>query len=332
MKKKIKDTDYLYSSGRVKALEKSFLPRSVLLRLTECSSVTAAIALLCEFSYFTPDCNTENIETEFSKILLNLYCQAQQLLPDRRLADFFRVKYDYHNIKIILKGIATNEEYTGLLSSCGRVASQTLVGALLEDKFYSLPANLAKAATEAKALLVRSADPQLMDGYLDKEQFFDMKQIADSVGVEYLCDYIRLQIDMQNLRAAVRLARMGADFGELRRYFIAGGLVDIGRFMAEITPELIQNNFTSGYFVTVTPVAAAALRRETGLAELDKAVDDAFMAFLKQGKLIAFGAPVPISYVCAKENELVVLRTILSGIKAGQKPEILVERLRDTYV
>ncbi len=332
MKQKTKDTDYLYASGRIKALELSFLPRATLIRLCEAGSVADGIKLLSELSFVSPDTTPQTIEAEFTKAQQRCYREASELFADKTMLNFFRAKYDYHNVKTILKGIATEENYVNLLSDCGRVPGETLMMSILEDKFGALPKRLAKATAEAKASLVHSADPQLVDGFLDREQFADMGEIAEATGEKYICDYFKLQVDMQNLRAAVRLARMGAEFNDIRKYFIEGGNIPITRLLLEITPDVVVNTFTGSYFVGVAAVAAQTLRREKGLAALDKAVDDALTSFIKQGKRVAFGVEVPVSYVAAKENELTVLRTIFAGLKAGVKSELLSEKLRETYV
>ncbi len=332
MRNRTKDTDYLYASGRIKALERGFLQRATLLRLCEAGSVADGVKLLGEASYLAPDTTAATVETEFTRVQQRCYREAGELFADKSMLGFFRARYDYHNVKTILKGIVVGEGYTELLSDCGRVAPEKLIAAILEDKYSALPKHLAKACEEAKNMLTQSGDPQIVDGYLDKEQFADMGEIAKATGEKYLMDFFKLQVDMQNLRAAVRLARMGAEFGELRKYFIVGGDIPINRLLVEITPELVTTTFTGNYFSNVAAVAASALRREQGLAALDKAVDDALTSFIKRGRRVAFGVEVPVSYVAAKENELVVLRTIFAGLKAGLEPERLTEKLRDTYV
>ncbi len=332
MSKRTRDTDYLYASGRIKAMERSFLVRSNLLRLCESGSVAEGIKLLCEWGYLPADSTAEDLQSAFNAVQLTCYRQAGELFPDKRLLDFFRAKYDYHNVKAILKGIASGEDYMPLMSFCGRIAPSLLSSCILEDKYFALPKRLAHAVYEARAALLRSGDPQIVDGYLDREQFRDMEETAKEIGEKYVVEYFKLQVDMQNLRAAVRLARMGADFTELKKYFISGGTVSLNRLLVEITPDTIAHNFTGGYFTEVVSVAGSALRREKGLSELDRAVDDALTAFIKKGKLVAFGVEVPVSYVAAKESELVVLRTIFAGLKVGLAPEKMTERLRETYV
>ncbi len=332
MNRRKKDTDYLYASGRIKALERGFLPRATLIRLCEAGSVSDAVKLLSEVSYLSPDTTAATVEAEFTRVGQRCYREAGEFFADKSMLNFFRARYDYHNVKTILKGIVVGDDYVGLLSECGRIAPEKLITSILEDKYGSLPKRLARATEEAKAMLTQSGDPQIVDGFLDKEQFADMGEIAANTGEPYLKDYFKLQVDMQNLRAAVRLARMGAEFAELRKYFIKGGDVPLSRLLAEITPELVVTTFTGIYFADVASVAASALRRELGLATLDKAVDDALTSFIKRGRRVAFGVEVPVSYVAAKENELVVLRTIFAGLKAGLEPEQLTEKLRDTYV
>ena len=68
------------------------------------------------------------------------------------------------------------------------------------------------------------------------------------------------------------------------------------------------------------------------MAAVDLACDDALLRYLKGAKYVAFGAEPLIGYLAAIEAELTAVRTVMAGRLAGLAPEMITERLRETYV
>ena len=67
------------------------------------------------------------------------------------------------------------------------------------------------------------------------------------------------------------------------------------------------------------------------LMAFEQACDNALVNYVREAKIMRFGAAHVVSYLAAMENETTAARMIMSGRMAGLKPETIRERLRDTY-
>ncbi|MEG1849315.1 MAG: V-type ATPase subunit, partial [Oscillospiraceae bacterium] len=174
-------------------------------------------------------------------------------------------------------------------------------------------------------------DPQLSDLVLDRAMFAQMVSISQASESEYLQGYVRLMIDCANLRVVVRAARAGKGFDYLRRAVLAGGTVAPDRLTGEATADSVQSAFTGKYLAAASSAAAQALT-DGGLAALDLACDNALIQYIRAARLIAFGEAHIISYLTAREAELVSVRTVMAGRAAGLREDQIMERLRVSYV
>ena len=65
--------------------------------------------------------------------------------------DLFKLRYDYHNAKVILKAEAMGQDPKRLLSDSGRIPGAKLLEIYNEDKRAQLPETLATAMAEARS-------------------------------------------------------------------------------------------------------------------------------------------------------------------------------------
>ena len=169
----------------------------------------------------------------------------------------FRVKYDYHNAKTVIK---TGDARRDLFSGCGRIKAETLLECCTEDNYSGLPKLLAKSIEEAKSILARTGNPQLADFELDRACYAEMLGIAKDSGSKFIVDYVKLLIDSINLRSAVRTVRMGKDADFLFTALIPGGSIDTDRVCAASTSaETLEALYAS----TVLPVSYTHLTLPT---------------------------------------------------------------------
>ena len=113
---KTKDTDYLYLSSRIKGMQKDMLGTEGLRRLATAKNDEEASKILedCGFRNFISG-NLNSLEScmdEKRHEMLNiLYTYS----PNKEVIDVFRLKYDYHNLKSIIKANAMGETAEGYL-------------------------------------------------------------------------------------------------------------------------------------------------------------------------------------------------------------------------
>ena len=331
-KKKLKDTEYLFISTRLRAMERNLLTAARMERMIDAPTAADAAKVLTEIGYneFSPTSDrelSEALAVEREKTFQELY----RFAPDRRVVDVFRVKYDYHNVKTLLKARAAGMDGQRLLVDAGRVPSKRLAEAVEEGHLDVLPPAMAKAVAEASEVLSATSDAQLSDFVLDEAYFREMLSLAEDTGSDFLIRYVRATIDAANLRSAVRTLRMnkGGDF--LRKVLFEGGTVPEDRIMAAALGGSLEELYRSTVFRAAAEAGVAAVNGGD-LTAFEKACDDAVTSFLAKAKGIPFGVEVPIAYLAAKEIEFTAVRIIMSGRMAGISGEMLRERLRESYV
>lgn len=326
----IKDTDYLYISARIRAMETNLLNKEKMERMLDARSLEDAAKVLTEcgygeFSSITPSL----LEERLAQRRLDLFQQLRSDLPDPHLIEVFQMKYDYHNIKVLLKAQATGADGNRLLIDAGRFPVAKLKEAVLQQELADYPTLFRQAIEEAKKTMALTGDAQLGDFILDRAYFAELRQCARDSGSAFLQGFVRLMIDSANLRSVVRAIRMekGGDF--LQQVLVEGGSVSIH---ALITTVLGGNDLTTLY--VSSPLESAAMAGAQAIkggrmTEFEKLCDNALSAYLSNARRVPFGQQPVIGYLYAMETELTAARIIMTGRMAGIAPDTIRERLRE---
>lgn len=334
MAKKIKDTDYLVISARVRAMENQLLTRERMEQVLEARSDEEAAKLLQECGYPELDpTRPEAMDAALSAAREATLADLADTAPDARYIDIFKLKYDYHNVKALLKARAMDTDAGRMLMDMGRVPAAELKEALESGRLEELPPCLAAAAAEAKEVLDTTRDPQLSDLVLDRGCYRDLLETAQATGSVFLKGYVQIQIDAANLRALVRTLRMGKNADFLGGVLFPGGGVEEGAIL-KVSADGgagLQELYGS------TPLAAAAeaggeILKGGAMTEFEKLCDDAVGNYLSGAQAVPFGEAPLLGYLAARETEYTNLRILLLGRSAGLPPELIRARLRRSYV
>ena len=206
--KKVSDKDYLFISSMLKARENRMLRRDRLEQMLSSGSFEEAARLLAEIGW--PDLSGKGsaaVSEALAKRQAEIYAEITRFVPEKELVGIFRLKYDYHNAKTIVKGEGAGVDAAYLLSDAGQVEPEKLEAAFREDSFQFIPGKLGPAMAEAKGILARTGNPQLADFALDKAYYEDLKALANAVSSPFVKGYVTTLIDSANLRAACAWAR-----------------------------------------------------------------------------------------------------------------------------
>lgn len=328
---RIKDTEYLYLSTYLRAKEATLLGRERLERMAAAPDFDEAAKLLGECGYpELADASDAALEAAFSARRAQVLAEMEKLCPEKAIVEAFRLRYDYHNAKVLVKAEGVGTDGGALLSDAGRVSAETLARAYRDDDRRGIPPRLGAAMAEAKSVLARTSNPQLADMGLDRAYFAELLSVTETLSDGFYTDYARLCIDAANLRSAVRCIRAGMDEGVLRAALIPGGNVSD----AEIARRTYGEGVTAVFGGALAEAAELGRRALEGgaLAAFEKACDDALTAKLAEAKRVPFGPAVAVAYIASLEGEIVAVRMVLLGKRAGVSHETLRERLRDTYV
>jgi len=327
----INKEDYLYISSLLRAREPRMLSRDKAERMLDAPNFEDAAKMLTDSGYEDmSQMSVKQIETALSDRRAAVFHELETLVPNTAALDLFRLKYDYHNAKVLVKSEAMHRNDASLLSSSGRVATETVQKRFQEDRLRDLPGELGSAAEEARNLLARSANPQLSDFLLDKAYFREMNALADELDSDFARGYVALLADSTNLRSAVRILRMGKDIGYLQEALVSGGSVSEERLTQGISGEGLASVFAGTALSKAAQLGAEAVSGGT-LTAFELACDNAVADYLSNAKLCSFGEESVIAYLAGTENELTAVRMILTGRLAGVPSDTIRERLRDLY-
>lgn len=334
MGKKMKDIDYLVVSARIRAKENSLLTQERMEQVLAARSDEEAAKLLREYGY--PALNAGDpaaLDAALSRVLEETLADLADSAPDPRYIELFKLKYDYHNIKAVIKAEAMGTDPGRMLMDLGRVPAGDLREALQTGSLESLPPLLGQAAVEAKEVLATTRDPQLSDVEVDRWCYRDMAAVAEESGSAFLRGYVETEIDAVNLRTLVRALRMGKNEEFLKGVVLEGGSVDTASILSVCAGK--GSGLSELYGPTCFREAAesgAAALKGGGLTEFEKLCDDAVGEYLSEGRYVPFGEAALVGYLAARETEYTNLRILLMGRGAGLAPEIIRSRLRKSYV
>ena len=334
MAKKIKDTDYLVISARIKAMESGLLTRERMEQILDARSDEEVQKILQDCGYPELDAaDPEAMDTALAAAREATLSDLADGAPDPRYIDVFKLKYDYHNAKAILKAEAMDTDPDHMLMDMGRVGAAELREALQSGELDSLPPLLASPVAESREVLQTTRDPQLCDIVLDRWFYRDMDAVAEATGSAFLHGYVQVQIDAANLRTLVRTLRMGKNEEFLRGVLFEGGEISPDALLAVSAARGggLAELYAPTRFQTAAEAGVHALQGGL-LTEFEKRCDDVVGDYLAGALFVPFGEAPLVGYLAARETEYTNLRILLMGRGAGIDPDVIRSRLRASYV
>lgn len=330
-KSRVSDREYLSLSAMIKAREAKMPNRERLERILEGGSFAECARQLEECGY--PDfsgLDADGLDAAISALREELFSEMEKALPEKCIIEAFRLKYDVHNAKVLIKSRAANVDAANLLSEAGNVPTKEFIEVFHNEEYSRLPQWLGSATEYARGLLARTANPQLADVSLDKAYFAQLVALGQQETSGFLTKYVQVLIDSVNLRTLVRTKRMAKDADFLRGVLIEGGSKDVSVLIGAVLGGSVAEAFSGSVF---EQAALSAENVGTGgsLTRFELECDNAVTAFLESAKLVGFGAEPIIAFIAAKEQEYTNVRMILTGKLSGIEPGVIRERLRDTY-
>ena len=328
MSHRIKDTDYLVISARIRAMENKLLTRERMDRMIEARDDGEAMKLLAECGYN----DAAGLDMALAQARAEVFKDMEQGTPDPRLVEIFQIKYDYHNAKTILKAQAMGSDPERLLLAGGRYDPAQLWDGWKREALSDTSEAFKRAMEQAGAVLAEGGDPQRSDLILDKACYSEMARLAEALKSPFLQGYVKLSVDVANLRTAVRVARMGREGEFLRQVLLPGGNVS-EQAIASARGDALGEVFRSGPLAQAAELGAKlAQPGGESLTAFERECDNALTAYLAAVRRVPFGEETVIGYLYAKELEFTAIRAIFAGRAAGLDGDTIRSRLRETYL
>lgn len=324
--------NFIQSSVRIRHAEKKLLTKQQLQRLADAKNLEDAIKLLNETSYSSELSKLdrpENYEQVLSEVLNKTYKEAMEISPDKSLVEILSCKYDYHNLKVLVKENILKEKFDSMYCMLdGNEIEAFRELALKNDE------GLSKDFKECLDFFETTKDPQDIDIFIDKKYFEKVLSLAKDFKLEMITEYFKAMIDFINLRTFIRCRKQNQVKETLEKVLIKGGDIDTDKildmFYEDI--EILPIKLKAYKIGRVLSKIVEEYKNTNSLNSFEKSMDDYLVEIVRKAKSIHYGAEVIFSFLFAKELEIKNLRLILVGKVNGLSADFIKERLREVYV
>ena len=327
---KVKDYDYLFLSTMLRAREAKMLSKDRIRRMVDAPSFQDAAKQLLECGYEDMSAmSAAQIDEALAAHRAAVFEELSRVMPEPAILEAFRLKYDYHNAKVLIKSEAADVDGAYLMSGSGRVPAKALIEAFHNEEFRFIPKRLGEAIAEARGIIRRTENPQLADFAIDRAYYAELLEKAEGLSSPFLGEYAKLAIDGANLGAIVRTMRLGRDFEFLKPALIPGGNNDAGRIAkAALSGEALAPMYAGSEYAKAAELGEEAAKGGK-LTEFELCCEKVKASFFDRATLAGFGAEAVIAYFAKLENEITAARMILTCKLAGVDSALVRERLCD---
>lgn len=323
--------DFTYAVTRVHMAEKGLLSQQDLEQLIAADTLDEAFRILADKGWGSPDLPDNDPDALVAAETQKTWDLVENLTGDIAPFNVFRYTNDFHNLKAGIKlAFSGNEEkdQSRYFLKEGNVELEKIQQAAEEHNFATLPDDMARAGREAYQTLAHTGSGQACDMVLDRATLVAVWRASQESGSELLSRYGALTVDGANIKAAVRCSLMNKSREFTERAIAPAGtlntskLIDAAMDGREAIYELLLR---TGY-------AGAVEALKTSLAAFERWCDDEMIEMIRPQRHNVFSIEPLAAFILGRENEIRMVRLILSAKINNLSEDALRQRLRVTYV
>ncbi len=325
----MKDTAYAFSVAKIRAIENALMTSADMEQLISAKHTDDCMRMLTDRGYGNGEMQTRvSFNTLFRQEREKLWRNIKEIAPNPEIFDIFLYKNDYHNLKVILKGLTKGEKYENMLMSPFTINPELIEKAVTDGNFSILPTDFAKTAEKAYIQLTRENNSQGASVTADKASVEALCRGAEKTDNEFFKEIANLTADCINMKTALRCAMIGKDMNFAGNALAEAGSFDIKALaVAAGTDVASVKEFAMGTFL-----AEAVSDAEKDFSAFEKECDDIIMRHIMKAKYKSFGPEPILAYIYAKETELKALHIIMTGKTNKTDDEAIRGRLKLLYV
>ena len=325
--------DYGQSVVTIRVLEKRLLTKNRLERMIESETCEEVLKLLSETEYsqnMTDIRNSRDYEKILKRETERVFSLVRNMSKNKEVVDILSLKYDYHNLKVLIKSKVFEKDNTNLLMNAGTI-DITKFKTKSETQSLDLPEEILEAIAEIKK--EENLTPQKIDIIVEKYYFKNLVNLSKKIDVKVITDYVKGLIDFQNIITLFRVQKQNRDAKFLDSVIFDGGTISKDKIVGSLndSPETILNKFKKEKLGPYLVKGVEVFNETKRLSEFEKISDNYLMELNKESKYIVFGPEPLFTYLVAKEREINAIRLIMVSKINNISSEKIRERLRDTY-
>ncbi len=329
--------DYIQAVTRTRVLETRLLSRAVIERMVDAKDMEEVFKILGETEYanvMRGITRVEDYENILSSELKRVYKLMYEMSKDKIVVDLLALKYDYHNLKVMIKEKILDTDLSDMYVSINTIDFQRLKTDYLTDNFKNMEPRFRQALEEVERDYNENKDPQRIDILLDRFYYEHLYELAKETDIPLFLKYVKDSIDFTNIRTLIRVKKQKKDMKFLEETLLPNGNIGIDELVLSLNEpiEVIISKYRS-YDISPEVKKGLEIYQNVGrLSEFERLMDNYLMELNKPSKYVNFGPEPIFSYIVAKETEVKILRIIMVSKVNKLSPEDIRERLRDLYV
>jgi len=319
---RVLDTKYTYALGVIRAREVKLLTDKSFEELLSTEGVEELMAALhdTDYGHFFRNVKKSEAEQTLEEYKVALYNDMTKLINNAEIMEILRAKYDFHNVKVLLKGKISEDDFTDVCSGLGVVPVSKMVEIFKEEKYSYLPGYLKKAVeTGIDVYYSTDHNTQRLNFAVDSLMAGKLTSYEEN---SFLNRYYKLWVDLTNLKIILRLFFLER-YEELNSFaLLSGGNIRKSKILeAKIeSPDSLEDFYRGTIY-------SFLLQYRDSFSILERESERLLVSYLKSVAFESIGVEPVVAYLLLKDNEIKNLRVILIGKMNGVGKDLIAERL-----
>ncbi|NLO85839.1 MAG: V-type ATPase subunit [Clostridiales bacterium] len=321
-------TSINYACGRIGVLRRNALGAAQLERLMATHTYEEAFRTLSDIGFINAE--QGDFQTAADAHVQSACELVVAITPEPDVTNCFLLRYDIHNLKILMKSRFLGQA-PDFLSSCGTLNVEMLKNAITDQRYHQLPPIFKTAMDELEASLAKEFDPMLIDVVLDKAMYRQIAEQLKNTKHKNVKHYFIAKVDMQNYIMLLRVKSMGKDIDFFKNLFLPCGSIKLELYAQAFDDEAKLSELLKSYGKKVHQAATVAASNHKKLPLMEKTADDYLYKLFGNTKYQSASLDMIIAYLLQTQRESTDVRLIMAGKLNGFTSEELAERVRELH-
>ncbi len=331
------DFRYTYAVARINALSTGLLDREFASRLLA-AEADDILGMLGETPYADDLAGVESpigIEKALIREIAKVYELLDKICPEKEVIKLFRARYDYHNLKAMMKSQIIGTAHTDSIIDLGTFSIGELSAAVREKNYRFIPEHLRAAAIDALAEYEKTRNLESISYVCDQSMWRHLMKLALKGRNKIIKKLFREYVNLANIKTFFRIREIGEVPRDFERYFIPGGSYSLDFFFFYLNEELglfLDHLAKTPYERHIVSQGLMMWPEDRSFWRLEIACDDFILHYYWKRRMRLFSVVPLIYYLLRKMAEVRLIRTVIRCKLIGMPRKQIEERLGYLYV
>ena len=305
----------LYSNALVKTYESKLLNADRVRRILAAADENDAARVLyeCDYSANFIARGAFDLDGLLNDEMVKTVAFFQKMCADPSLATVVMRRYDFHNLKALLKEKYGEADAVESVYPFGDFGVDKLRQVLKDETYNDLPPVMAEAARAVKKLFA-AGEPsgKQIDIELDVAMFKETAAYVKKIKNVHIRQYFTAEADLKNIITAARMRAHGFTRGEFAAQLVQGGNLDTEKLygLFERAPDEIAQIFAATGYHGLIKELAVILSENRPLSDFEVKADEFLFELSRVDKDNYFEATPLFSWYIQKLAEIKTIKLI----------------------